>query len=82
MKHTAAACGVAFSPLNHLLLCSAGLDRRIRFYDTKEKSLVKDIETDEPLTSLSFNTDGFTIAVGTLAGTFSFSIKIREYPSV
>ena len=30
---------------------------------------MKTLETEAPLTSLSFNKDGYTIAVGTLYGT-------------
>lgn len=31
--HRAPATGLAFSPLNDMLLCSTGLDKKIIFYD-------------------------------------------------
>ena len=66
--HNSPATGLAFSPVNNLLLCSAGLDQRILFYDIKEKKVIKQLESDAPLTSLAFNCDGFTVAAGTLYG--------------
>ena len=56
--------GVAFSPLNKLLLSSVGLDKNIVFYDTNDKIIVKRIKTDVPLQSVSFCSDGHTIAIG------------------
>jgi len=35
--HKAPASGVCFSSVHGLLLCSAGLDKKIAFYDIKEK---------------------------------------------
>ena len=35
--HKAPATGVAFSPFNHLLVCSVGLDKRIIFYDVEQR---------------------------------------------
>jgi hypothetical protein len=66
--HNSPISAVAFSPVNHLLLCSAGLDQRIQFYDSNERKVVKTINAEGPLTSLNFNTDGFTIAAGSLYG--------------
>ena len=62
--HKSAIKGVAFSPLNKLLLCSVGLDKNIVFYDINDKIIVKRIKTDVPLQSVSFCTDGHTIAIG------------------
>ena len=56
--------GVAFSPLNKLLLASVGLDKNIVFYDTSDKIIVKRIRSEFPFQSVSFCTDGHTIAVG------------------
>jgi WD40 repeat protein len=67
-SHSAACNSLSFSPVNHLLLCSAGEDCKIKFYDIQEARIVKTINTDTPLTSLSFNGDGHTIAVGTILG--------------
>mmetsp|Transcript_15690 Transcript_15690/g.28620 ORF Transcript_15690/g.28620 Transcript_15690/m.28620 type:complete len:565 (+) Transcript_15690:932-2626(+) len=66
--HNSPISSVAFSPVNHLLLCSAGLDQRIQFYDSNDRKVVKTIDTEGPLTSLAFNSDGHTIAAGTLYG--------------
>lgn len=59
---------IAFSPLNHLLMCTAGLDGKINFFDTVKGSNVKVIEAATPLSSISFCPDGHTIAVGTIKG--------------
>jgi len=56
--------GLAFSPLNKLLLCCVSSDATITFYDINEKKLVKQIQTGESLTSVAFCQDGHTIAVG------------------
>ena len=63
--HTNQCTGIAFSPVNNLLLCSAGLDSRIYFYDIVEGKQVKKIEFGAPLASISFCADGHTIGVGT-----------------
>ena len=57
--------GLAFSPLNKLLLCCVSPDATICFFDINEKKLVKQIQTGESLTSVAFCQDGHTIAVGT-----------------
>jgi protein NEDD1 len=67
--HTAACTSIAFSPFNHLLLCSAGLDKRILFHDVDDCKTVKEIVATEPISALSFMDDGVTVAVGTLKGT-------------
>ena len=56
--------GVAFSPLNKLLMASVGTDKNIVFYDTNDKIIVKRIRAEFPFQSVSFCTDGHTIAVG------------------
>lgn len=66
--HNSPATGLAFSPVNKLLLCSSGLDQRLLFYDIKEKKLIKMLDSDAPLTCLAFNADGWTVAAGTLYG--------------
>jgi WD40 repeat protein len=43
--HTSACIGLAFSPLNNLLLCSCGSDGRIQFFDIVSLRNVKTIET-------------------------------------
>ncbi len=67
-SHTMSCTSLTFSTVNHLLLCSAGLDQRIQFYDTSDKRIVKQVDCPAPITSLAFYTDGYTIAAGTLYG--------------
>lgn len=66
--HNEECTAIAFSPVNHLLICSSGLDGKIQFYDTKEGKNVKCIDVQSPLSAISFCPDGHTIAVGTLKG--------------
>ena len=63
-SHKSAVKGVAFSPLNKLLLASVGLDKNIIFYDIHDKIIVKRIRADFPFQSISFCTDGHTVAIG------------------
>lgn len=67
--HNSPVTGLAFSAINHMLMCTSGLDQRINFYDTQERKIVKTIDVDAPLTCIAFNTDGHTLAGGTLYGT-------------
>ena len=48
-------------------MISVGLDRQINFYDVQSKKKIQSIKCPDaqPLQSLAFNSDGFTIAVGT-----------------
>lgn len=64
-SHSNICSGIAFSPVNNLLLCSAGLDSRIYFYDIVEGKQVKKIEVGAALSAISFCADGHTIGVGT-----------------
>jgi WD40 repeat protein len=64
-EHSMSSTALTFSPVSHLLLISVGLDRSILFYDTQQRLKVNAIHTPHQLTSLAFNQDGFTIAVGT-----------------
>ena len=67
--HTLSCTSLAFSAVNQMLLCSGGLDKKMIFYDTMDKKVVKQVTCSAPLTSLSFHNDGYTIAAGTLYGT-------------
>lgn len=67
--HTQMCSGVTFSPVNHLLMCSVGLDNKIQFYDINDKKIVKNLNCDVPISSIAFNADGHTVAAGTLMGT-------------
>ena len=67
--HTEACTSITFSPVNHMLMASVGLDKQIVFYDIyKNKKIVQSIQTKEPLTWISFWSDGYTIGVGTVEG--------------
>ena len=59
---------VAFSPFNHLLLSSCGSDGKVKFYDIQAPKIVKTIDIEKYLTTMSFCPDGHTIAVGTDKG--------------
>ena len=63
--HNNVCTGIAFSPVNNLLLCSSGLDSRLFFFDIVEGKQVKKIEVGAPLSAISFCADGHTIGVGT-----------------
>ena len=47
-----------------MLLCSVGRDETIKFFDIVQNREVKSIATNEPLSAISFCSDGHTIAVG------------------
>lgn len=66
--HKGPGTKVSFSPLNDMLLCSSGLDKRIIFYDVTGKKMVKTINTEGPVTCCEFMHDGCTVAAGTASG--------------
>jgi protein NEDD1 len=51
-----------------MLICSAGLDGKIKFYDIIYGKSVKTIDAKTPLSAISFCPDGHTIATGTIKG--------------
>ncbi|XP_057878406.1 protein NEDD1 isoform X2 [Melospiza georgiana] len=66
--HKAPASEICFSPVNELLFVTVGLDKRIIFYDTLGKKLLKTIVADFPLTTVDFMPDGTTLAIGCSRG--------------
>ena len=68
LAHSASCTGIAFSPVNNLLMCSVGLDEKIHFFDIVECKEVKQIMTGLQLSCISFCSDGHTIAVGSEQG--------------
>lgn len=62
--HASACTGIAYSPVNNLLMCSVGKDEKIHFFDIIECREVKEISTGAALSCISFCNDGHTIAVG------------------
>ncbi|XP_046841301.1 protein NEDD1-like [Xenia sp. Carnegie-2017] len=69
--HAAPAMDLSFSPMNDMLLATVGLDKRIVFYDILGKKIIKEMQIESPLTSISFMHDGATFAVGTTRGKIS-----------
>ena len=74
--HLSPATCLAFSPFNRMLLCSAGLDKKIILIDVEKKSygkgiicrIVKSVSVPSSISSLSFRADGITIAAGSING--------------
>ncbi|KAF9115396.1 Protein nedd1 [Mortierella sp. AM989] len=66
--HEAPISGMAFSPFNRYLICTAGLDKRYALYDVEKKKVVKNTVTEYALTSVSFKNDGISMAFGTDEG--------------
>lgn len=79
--HKAPSTCLAFSPLNDMLLCSCGLDKRIIFYDVTGKKTVKTINTEGPITSCDFFNDGCTVAAGSASGhIYLFDLRHGSVP--
>ncbi|CDW89033.1 protein nedd1 [Stylonychia lemnae] len=77
--HQQQVTGLAFSPVNNLLLCSCGLDGKIQFFDIQGVKNVKTIDNQNPLTAISFCFDGHTIAVGSLKGKiYVYDLKDKQ----
>ncbi|XP_071083151.1 protein NEDD1-like [Haliotis cracherodii] len=66
--HVAPATGLAFSPLNEMLMMSVGLDQKLVCYDLQGKRTLKTITADSPLTSVDIMHNGGTVAVGSTRG--------------
>ena len=66
--HDGQPTSMVFSPINKMFLCSFGLDRKIIFYHVVCMEIPRPITTDYLLTSVSFDINGFNIAVGTVDG--------------
>src|SRR5690554_780001 len=66
--HDVPISGMAFSPFNRYLICTAGLDKRYALYDVEQKKVVKNKLTGHALTSVTFKNDGISMAFGTEDG--------------
>ena len=66
--HLSPATGLAFSPINDTLAVSVGLDKKWVCCDTKTKKQIMSIQSEFPLTSVDFDQDGISIAVGSSRG--------------
>ncbi|GBG83488.1 hypothetical protein CBR_g37200 [Chara braunii] len=90
-KHSAPATGVCFSPTDAKFVVSAGLDKRLIFYDITNKTPVSTVVAEAPLSSLAIKDDGRVLAVGTNNGRILFydirrstwlsNSAIKAYPS-
>jgi len=69
LEHTDKITGIKFSHINDALMISAGLDKRLNFYDTKQLKVVKNWTQAEPISSLDFFHDGLHILYSTIYGT-------------
>jgi hypothetical protein len=68
--------------VNQLLLCSAGLDRKVFFYDVNDGKVIKAIPAPHPLNCVAFLDDGVTVAVGTTQGqVLSFDLRTGSAPT-
>ncbi|KAK7103028.1 protein NEDD1-like [Littorina saxatilis] len=67
--HVGPATGLAFSPINEMLMMSVGLDKRLVCYDIQRKQILKVIDAPSPLTCIDIMPDGATAAVGSTRGT-------------
>lgn len=75
--HDDSITGVAFSPINKMLLVSVSIDKRINFYDIILNKLIKTFDCSFPILSLSFYLDGKTIACGGVGGKLVIFIDIN-----
>nr|XP_046165661.1 protein NEDD1-like isoform X3 [Oncorhynchus gorbuscha] len=66
--HKAPASGLAFSPANDLLFVTVGLDKKIIFYDTSSKIILRSMCVESPLTAIDFTPDGAGLVVGSTQG--------------
>ncbi|XP_074646303.1 protein NEDD1-like [Tubulanus polymorphus] len=80
-KHCACPMGLAFSPINKMLLMSVGLDKRIVCYDVIGNTAVKTITADNGLTCIDVMQDGVTLATGSVRGTvFIYDLRKGTQP--
>mmetsp|Transcript_63682 Transcript_63682/g.54005 ORF Transcript_63682/g.54005 Transcript_63682/m.54005 type:complete len:217 (+) Transcript_63682:348-998(+) len=77
LEHIDEITGIKFSQINDSLLISAGMDKRLNFYDTKQCKVIKNWTYDEPITSLDFYHDGLQIIYSTIKGTINM-IDLRK----
>ncbi|RXG50973.1 Protein NEDD1 [Armadillidium vulgare] len=80
-SHSAPVSNVAFSPINELLMISVGYDKKLISYDVNTKSIVMKCETENPLTCISFMTNGQSVAVGTMKGeVIVYDLRMLSHP--
>lgn len=67
-EHLAPCTSFAFSPVNDTLAASCGLDKKFICHDTKSRRSVCNLVLEQPCTTVDFDVDGKTVAVGTSRG--------------
>nr|XP_039249546.1 protein NEDD1-like [Styela clava] len=80
-SHDAPAMDLSFSPLNHLLLSSCGLDKKVIFYDIQGNNVVKTINSSQPLTAVCFLSNGVHVCAGSSMGNiYKYDLRKAEEP--
>ncbi|XP_029952881.1 protein NEDD1 isoform X2 [Salarias fasciatus] len=81
-SHKAPSCSLAFSPTSDLLVVSVGLDKRVLFYDTASRIVLRSIRVDSPLTALDFTPDGTGLVVGGTQGSiYQYDLRNSSTPT-
>lgn len=62
-----------------MLLVSGGMDTTLRFFDIQQKTRIKQLNLTNPVTSLDFFTDGFTIALGDIEGKIDTKHRMCDF---
>lgn len=79
--HQGPCMDIAFSPVNEMLLVSAGLDRTVRCYDVMQACCVRSLETPHPLLSVSLGRDGHSLAAGASNGkVLLYDLRVLDTP--
>lgn len=79
--HKGPCMDLAFSPVNEMLLVSAGLDRFVRCFDVMQASCVRSLEVSHPLLSVSLGRDGHSLAAGTSNGkVLLYDLRVMDAP--
>ncbi|KAK9766184.1 Protein nedd1, variant 2 [Basidiobolus ranarum] len=77
--HHAPVTGLRFSPFNHMMLCSVGLDRKIFVFDVDRKRSVRTWTATAPLTALACTAESPVFIVGTNQGViFAYKLDLKE----
>lgn len=81
--HTMAVTGMAFSPVNKVLLASCGLDSKVVFYDVLGNKRIDDFQVSSPATAMAFSTvNGTTCAIGSVDGSISvYDLRKLDVPT-
>ncbi|XP_050699289.1 protein NEDD1-like isoform X1 [Eriocheir sinensis] len=66
--HSSPVAGVAFSPVNELLMVSVGYDKKLSCYNVQTRQPVITHRSAAPLTSVTFLGLGQLVALGTMTG--------------